>query len=103
MMTQTGAAAEPQPFRSAIEALRWAFAALPKHHDARPRPCRPVDVLRLCAEASDTWRFAEPERLLILRAAFGLLDSRQAASPRWLHVEHRLTQHFTAQRIVRPA
>jgi hypothetical protein len=98
--TQPNATAAPQPFASAIEALRWAFAAVPKRHDARPRPCRPADVLRLCAQASDTWCFSRLERLLMLRAAFGRLDSHEAASPRWRRVQRCLTQHFAAAGIV---
>jgi hypothetical protein len=101
--TQPGAAAAPQPFASAIEALRWAFAAVPRRHNTQPRPCRPVDVLRAVKDANTACGFARPERLLILRAAFGRLNSREAASPAWLHVQHRLTQHLAARGLVRAA
>jgi hypothetical protein len=98
--TQPNATAAPQPFASVTEALRWAFAAVPKRHDAHLRPCRPADVLRLCAEASDTWCFTRPEWLLMLRAAFGRLDRHEAASPRWRRVQRCLTQHFADAGIV---
>jgi hypothetical protein len=106
-------AIDAEPFHSAVDALRWAFAAVqergsgawcpaavPQRGDTTPRPCEPVDVIRVCDMVIEKYRLDQQEQTLIVCAGLGTLSGQQWRSAQWQAIEDRLTWYLQAKGIV---
>lgn len=89
-------AIDAEPFESAVDALRWAFQAVQERGsgawcpravvhqaDTTPRPCEPVDVIRVCDMVIAKYRLDEHEQSLIVCAGLGNLSHAQWTSAKW--------------------
>lgn len=106
-------AIDGEPFHSAVEALRWAFNALqergsgawcahavPRRGDTVPRPCEPIDVVRVCDMVIEKYGLSDHQQGLIVCAALGELSGAQWQSAQWRSIEDRLTFYLQDKGIV---